>query len=129
MQRIIFGGQPTDDQARRQILLTLNNHQFEKPGEYLHTYFLKFSVPVDQKNITRNLLFLHEEGLIDCKTVNSQEGIVVSYAKILNPGIKYIEDQSEFSVKFSSELIYQKFMGDNIKVLTTGSNSPMVIKS
>jgi hypothetical protein len=129
MQRIIFGGQPTDDQVRRQILLMLNNHRIDRPGEYLHINLLRLFVPVDQKCLTRNLLFLHEEGYTDCKTANSNEGVIVSYAKILNPGVKHIEDSSEFSIKFPSEFVYQKFMGDNINASTTGSNSPVIIKS
>lgn len=128
-QRIIFGGQPSDDQIRREILNTLNNHRFDKPGMYLHIYILGFFIPVDQKTLTRNLLFLHDEGFIDCKTANGSDGVVVSHSKILNPGIKHVEDTSEFSVKFSSEFVYQKFMGDSINVSTSGNNSPIIIKS
>jgi hypothetical protein len=129
MQRIIFSGQPTDDQIRKQVLLTLNSHRIESPGEYLHINLLRLFIPVDQKSLTRNLLFLHEEGFIDCKTLYGDEGIIVSHTKILNPGIKHIEGSSEFSKKFPSEFIYQKVMGDNISASTSGSNSPVIIKS
>ena len=129
MQRLIFGGQPTEDQVRKQILLTLNNYRFEKPGDYLYIKLISLFVPVDQENLTRNLLFLHDEGLIDCKKIISSEGIIVSHSKILNPGIKYIENQSEFSIKSTTEIVYQKFMGDNINASSMGNNSPVIIKS
>jgi len=53
-QKIIFGGQPSDDQVRRLILTTLNNHRIERPGEYLHLNILSLFVPVDKKCLTRN---------------------------------------------------------------------------
>lgn len=128
-QRLMFGGEPSDDQVRREILTLLNNHHIDQPGHYLHSHKLELFIPVDQKTLMRNLLFLHDEGFVDCKTVDSKEGVIVSHAKILNPGIKHIEDSSEFSVKFPTKFVYQKFMGDNINASTSGDNSPIVIKS
>lgn len=129
MQRIIFGGQPTDDQVRRQVLITLHNHWLDDPHTFIPLSIIILFVPVEIKVLERNLMFLLDEVLIDAIINSSTDPHTIETVKIKNKGIKHIEDSSEFSVKFPSEFVYQKFMGDNINASTSGKNSPVIIKS
>ena len=125
-QRLIFGNLPTPDQIRRQILVTLHSHWLDDQLTSIPIEILQIFVPVDKNDLLRNVRFLVGEQLIS--SVGTDQEPIIS-VKIENPGIKYVEDQSEFSTKFKSEFIYQKFMGDNINTSTSGNNSPVIIKS
>lgn len=129
MQRIIFGGQPTDDQVRRQTLIALHRHWLNDPHTFLPLPIINLFVPVEMKVLVRNTMFLLDEELVEAVMNGSADPPTIETVKIKNKGIKHIEDSSEFSVKFPSEFVYQKFMGDNINTTTSGSNSPVIIKS
>jgi len=129
MQRIIFGGQPTDDQVRRQILIALHTHWLNDPHTFLPLPIINLFVPVEMKVLVRNTMFLLDEELLEAVMNGSTNPHTIETVKIKNKGIKHIEDSSEFSIKFNSEIVYQKFMGDNINATTSGSNSPVIIKS
>ncbi|MBI4225879.1 hypothetical protein HY612_02090 [Candidatus Roizmanbacteria bacterium] len=128
-QRIIFGAEPSDDQIRRKILTTLHDYWTEDPQTYMPLDKIKFFLPVSAKALYRNLYFLLDDKLIDAVISTHSDPQQIVTVKILNKGIKHIEDQSEFSVKFPSELIYQKFTGDQINATTSGDNSPVIINS
>lgn len=81
------------------------------------------------KVLVHNTMFLLNEELIEAGMNGSTDPPAIETVKIKNKGIKHIEDSSEFSDKFLSEFVYQKFMGDNISASTSGSNSPVIIKS
>ncbi len=129
VQKLMFGGTPTDDQVRRQILKTLHDHWLDDPHTFIPLEILKIFVPVDDTSVVRNVLFLLDEDLIEANMTPNADPPKVNTVKIKNKGIKYIEDQSEFSIKVPSEFVYQKIVGNQINATTSGNNSPIIMDS
>ncbi len=119
-QKIVFGKQPSEEQIRKEILTTLYTHWLDYPENFVHTCTLKLFIPVEGKKLNRNLLFLSNEEFIKCQILNNG---IVSHSKILNPGIKYIENPLEYNEKQNSNI------KDNINISTSGKNSPIIINS
>lgn len=124
--RHMFGGQPTDDQIRRHILVMLHNHWLDDPHTHISLALLNVFIPVEETALLRNAMFLRDDQLLTA--IGTDQAPILS-AKITNAGIKHIEDQSEFSIKVPSEFVYQKIMGNQIQASTTGANSPIIIDS
>jgi hypothetical protein len=124
-QKIIFGKRPSEEQIRKKVLVTLYNYWLDYPGNFIHICTLKLFLPVEEKILNRDLLFLNDEGLIKCQILDDGS---ISHLKILNPGIKYIESPSKFNKKQNLNWT-QNFIRDNINISTSGKNSPIVINS
>ncbi len=124
-QRIMFGGSPTNDQIRRQILTTLYNYWSIGSQEVIGLEMLGIFVPVDKVALERNVEFLGDDDRISF----SKSTAGYHHIKIKNEGIKFIEDQSEFSIKVPYEFVYQKIMGNQINASTKGNYSPVIVDS
>jgi len=115
-QKIIFGKRPSEEQIRKKVLVTLYNY-------WLDYCTLKLFLPVEEKILNRDLLFLNDEGLIKCQILDDGS---ISHLKILNPGIKYIETHSKSKKKHSPNRT-QNIRDINISI--SGQNNPIIINS
>lgn len=126
LQKYIFGGSPTDDQIRKQVLKALYSHWLDDTETKVPLPIINIFVPVEEKSLRRNIIFLRDENLIEVLSTD-QEPIIS--AKITNAGIKFIEDTSEFSIKVNPDYLYKTLMINNVTASTEGNNSPIIIDS
>jgi len=127
-QRIIFHGQFTNKTIQIKILEILYANWEENPDTNVILAQLQAMIPVNTIALKRNLKSLEEDGEIKILYEPADATKIVS-VQITGKGRRKVDGESEITRSHSIEYVNEKIMGDKISALSTGKNSPVVVKS
>lgn len=125
IQEFVYDGKPEDSEVEQEVLKILYGHWLESYNTEILVKKLEDRLFIPQKTLFRNLDFLEKENLID--SIKADQGWVS--VGITSAGIKYVRNKFQKFSLGSKIIIGDQIKGDKITAKTSGSSSPVIIKS